>query len=148
MHFSPVQDGTSEPDMEQSPPKEQRKANESYAQLLKDQISMHKIADETELSKSRRIDQQNVAYNKEQYPFGFEGVKVRDDVIEKYKASNYAIQSNMLSKFQKEAEEFRKNKVRKYQKDHNVPAARSIVHTVSPQKQLDNFSYISLMNQK
>lgn len=100
------------------------------------------------MSKSRKIDQQNVVYNKQQYPFGYEGVKVRDDVIEKYKASNYAIQSNMLSKFQKEAEEFRKNKVRKYQREHNVSTVRSAVHTISPQKQPDNLSYISLMNQK
>jgi hypothetical protein len=65
---------------------------------------MHRIVDENELTKSRKIDKENVVYNREQYPFGHEGVKVRDDVIEKYKASNYEIQSNMLSRFHKEAE--------------------------------------------
>lgn len=64
---------------------------------------MQKAVDENELTKSRKIDKENVAYNREQFPFGQEGVKVRDDVIEKYKASNYEIQRNMMSRFDKEA---------------------------------------------
>ena len=75
---------------------------------------MSKIEDENLLSKSRKVDAENASYLRENYPFGYEGVKVCEGVIEKYKASNYIIQKDMLQKFEKEAEEFRKNRIKKY----------------------------------
>jgi hypothetical protein len=57
---------------------------------------MNRIEDDNLLSKSRKVDLENANNYKEKYPFGFEGVKACEHVIEKYKASNYAIQKNTL----------------------------------------------------
>lgn len=54
------------------------------------------MEDEYLTNKSRQIDIDNSNYIKDNYPFGFEGVRVREEVVEKYKASNYTIQKNML----------------------------------------------------
>jgi hypothetical protein len=76
--------------------KKGRNKNEEYGSLLKEQMTINRIEDEHLLDKSRKAEVEDANYFRERYPFGFEGVKVCEGVIEKYKASNYAIQKNML----------------------------------------------------
>ena len=75
----------------ESPPK-----NDSYAGLLREQMSLRVIEGENELAKSRKVDQDNARYNSENYRYGVEGVRVKEEVVEKYKASNYVDQRSML----------------------------------------------------
>lgn len=69
-------------------------------------------------SKSNDI-QNNSNCSKNCYSFGEEGVQMCEEVVERYKASNYAIQKNMLDDFKKKAEEFRRNKNLKFRKEEN-----------------------------
>lgn len=136
--------------------KKVRMRGEEYGSLLKEQMTMNRIEDENSLSKSRKIDMDNANYFRQKYPFGFEGVKVCEGVIEKYKASNYAIQKNMLEKFQREAEEFRRNRhpnqsrplfPRSTHQERFSDPARDLIHLSPPritQEELNRQSLLEL----
>ena len=56
------------------------------------------------------VMQNNSSCSKNGFSFGEEGVQKCDEVVERYKASNYVIQKNMLDDFKKKAEEYRRSK--------------------------------------
>jgi hypothetical protein len=65
-------------------------------------------------------------------------VKVCEGVIEKYKASNYAIQKNVLEQFQREAEHFRRNRNNRHRRPTPTPPRPTFQRFSEPARDPDN----------